>query len=327
MIATGRDRAYSAVNTAMVMTYWNIGKRIVEQEQSGENRAEYGMRLIAALSGDDEGIVGKIYALVVEPDELGDTDARPEKEGQDGEIAHSRAGVIALHMPGDAGTRLGGIEQIGDLVLFEADDFLLVQLGRGHFRRLIDRNEPLIEEVFEHGAHGGKFARLRPFVAGELLAAVGIVGKIGEEDLDIGIRDLFELFERDRARIVRHAAELLLAEKIEEDAQIVAIIEAGERARAVLDAAEKILAKIGELAEELPYLIEIVQIAFLIVIGILFRRVAHRRPSWVWAAREERGARYRAVRPPRSCNSCRARRSRRRGAPSCRVPTAQARIG
>lgn len=32
MIAAGRDRAYSAVNTAMVMTYWNIGKRIVEQE-------------------------------------------------------------------------------------------------------------------------------------------------------------------------------------------------------------------------------------------------------------------------------------------------------
>ena len=52
MIAAGRDRAYSAVNTAMVMTYWNIGKRIVEQEQSGENRAEYGKRLIAALSNE-----------------------------------------------------------------------------------------------------------------------------------------------------------------------------------------------------------------------------------------------------------------------------------
>lgn len=52
MIATGRDRAYSAVNTAMVMTYWNIGKRIVEQEQSGESRAEYGKRLIAALSNE-----------------------------------------------------------------------------------------------------------------------------------------------------------------------------------------------------------------------------------------------------------------------------------
>lgn len=34
------------------MTYWNIGKRIVEQEQAGEGRAEYGKHLISALSDE-----------------------------------------------------------------------------------------------------------------------------------------------------------------------------------------------------------------------------------------------------------------------------------
>ncbi len=45
-----RRRAYSAVNTAMVEAYWTIGKRIVEEEQNGNERAEYGSYLIKELS-------------------------------------------------------------------------------------------------------------------------------------------------------------------------------------------------------------------------------------------------------------------------------------
>lgn len=33
-----RSQAYRAVNTIMVQTYWQIGKRIVEQEQQGNSR-------------------------------------------------------------------------------------------------------------------------------------------------------------------------------------------------------------------------------------------------------------------------------------------------
>ena len=50
MIAVGQDAAYNAVSRAMLMTYWNIGKRIVEEEQNGAERAEYGKRLILILS-------------------------------------------------------------------------------------------------------------------------------------------------------------------------------------------------------------------------------------------------------------------------------------
>ena len=52
IITAGRNSAYSAASAAMIMTYWNIGKRIIEQEQSGENRAEYGKHLITALSDE-----------------------------------------------------------------------------------------------------------------------------------------------------------------------------------------------------------------------------------------------------------------------------------
>lgn len=50
LIQAGRTSAYRAANSAMVLTYWNIGKRIVEQEQHGFERAEYGKGLIPALA-------------------------------------------------------------------------------------------------------------------------------------------------------------------------------------------------------------------------------------------------------------------------------------
>lgn len=50
IVAEGRQSAYRAVNKLAVQTYWNIGKRIVEEEQGGENHARYGSRLIASIS-------------------------------------------------------------------------------------------------------------------------------------------------------------------------------------------------------------------------------------------------------------------------------------
>ena len=50
IIEQGRERAYNAVSQQMVETYWNIGKRIVEEEQKGKERAEYGEQIIEKLS-------------------------------------------------------------------------------------------------------------------------------------------------------------------------------------------------------------------------------------------------------------------------------------
>ncbi|MDR1803990.1 MAG: DUF1016 N-terminal domain-containing protein [Treponema sp.] len=45
-----RETTYKAVNTMMVQTNWQIGKRIVEQEQKGKSRADYGDYIIVNLS-------------------------------------------------------------------------------------------------------------------------------------------------------------------------------------------------------------------------------------------------------------------------------------
>ncbi|MCL2319894.1 MAG: PDDEXK nuclease domain-containing protein [Treponema sp.] len=50
LLQEGRSKTHTAINLVMVETYWNIGKRIVEQEQRGKERANYGDYLIVNLS-------------------------------------------------------------------------------------------------------------------------------------------------------------------------------------------------------------------------------------------------------------------------------------
>ena len=45
-----RNQAYSAVNFAMVQAYWQIGRIIVEHEQNGNVRADYGKAILQELS-------------------------------------------------------------------------------------------------------------------------------------------------------------------------------------------------------------------------------------------------------------------------------------
>ncbi len=50
IITDARGRAYTAINLAQVESNWLVGKRIVEQEQNGSGKAEYGKRVIALAS-------------------------------------------------------------------------------------------------------------------------------------------------------------------------------------------------------------------------------------------------------------------------------------
>ena len=62
IIKESRGTAYKAVYTIMVQTNWNIGKRIIEHEQKGKIRAEYGDYLIVNLSRYLTGILGKGFS-------------------------------------------------------------------------------------------------------------------------------------------------------------------------------------------------------------------------------------------------------------------------
>lgn len=50
ILLAARSKAYRAIGSAMVDAYWEIGKRIVEDEQLGEKRAQYGKASLEGLS-------------------------------------------------------------------------------------------------------------------------------------------------------------------------------------------------------------------------------------------------------------------------------------
>lgn len=45
-----RQKAYSAINSEMVKAYWQLGRRIVREEQHGERKAAYGEAILKTLS-------------------------------------------------------------------------------------------------------------------------------------------------------------------------------------------------------------------------------------------------------------------------------------
>ena len=55
----GQARAMVAVHSYLVNTYWKIGQHIVEYEQQGKEKAEYGTALLENLSRDLKLLHGK----------------------------------------------------------------------------------------------------------------------------------------------------------------------------------------------------------------------------------------------------------------------------
>ena len=62
ILKNARQKAYTAVNSAMVEAYWEIGRRIVEEEQNGKETAEYGKEILQNLSKELTEEFGKGYS-------------------------------------------------------------------------------------------------------------------------------------------------------------------------------------------------------------------------------------------------------------------------
>jgi predicted nuclease of restriction endonuclease-like (RecB) superfamily len=63
LLESARRTSVRATNTIMTATYWEIGRRIVEFEQRGGARAEYGKELLSRLSADLTTTFGKGFSV------------------------------------------------------------------------------------------------------------------------------------------------------------------------------------------------------------------------------------------------------------------------
>lgn len=61
ILISAQANAISAVNSAMVFAYWEIGKRIVDEEQNGNEKADYGAYLLKELAKNLSADLGKKF--------------------------------------------------------------------------------------------------------------------------------------------------------------------------------------------------------------------------------------------------------------------------
>jgi predicted nuclease of restriction endonuclease-like (RecB) superfamily len=62
LLQKGREQVAQSVNTILVQTYWLVGRHIVEFEQGGKEKAEYGSFLFEQLSKDLTKLYGKGFS-------------------------------------------------------------------------------------------------------------------------------------------------------------------------------------------------------------------------------------------------------------------------
>lgn len=65
LLQNARQQVLRTVNTTMVCTYFEIGRMIVEEEQSGKDRAEYGKQILKVLSQELKKEFGKGFSIDV----------------------------------------------------------------------------------------------------------------------------------------------------------------------------------------------------------------------------------------------------------------------
>ena len=63
LLSHARHNVAQEVNSAMVQTYWHIGRIIVEHEQSGNARAEYGKQQLTYLAASLGNEFGKGFDI------------------------------------------------------------------------------------------------------------------------------------------------------------------------------------------------------------------------------------------------------------------------
>ena len=62
IIEQSREQAYASINTLMIQSNWLVGRRIVEEEQGGAARAEYGKALLKNLATELMPLYGNSYS-------------------------------------------------------------------------------------------------------------------------------------------------------------------------------------------------------------------------------------------------------------------------
>lgn len=63
VIISSRNKIAYEVNNTMLLAYWNVGRIIVENEQNGNIKAEYGKQVLKELSKELKKVLGSGFSV------------------------------------------------------------------------------------------------------------------------------------------------------------------------------------------------------------------------------------------------------------------------
>lgn len=132
IIEQARHTAYKAVNFTMVHAYWNIGRVIVEEEQEGKKRAEYGSNLLGELSKQLTNDIGSGYT--------------------ERNLRNMRSFYLTYPIRHALRTELPEQGNIGIFETFSKRLSLRTELSWTHYRLLIEVKDPKAREYYMNEA-------------------------------------------------------------------------------------------------------------------------------------------------------------------------------
>jgi hypothetical protein len=147
-------RVVRAVNSEMVLAYWQIGREIVEHLQGGEDHAGYGEKLIEELSGRLGGRFGRGYSTTnlryFRTFYLAYPTRKPEiRHIQGGESFASRLPVGSTVQDEIRHTQGGVLENLEHATLKDGLDGFSPRLGWAHYRALMKVEHTAARRFYE----------------------------------------------------------------------------------------------------------------------------------------------------------------------------------
>jgi len=154
ILEQAQARVVRAVNSEMVLAYWQIGREIVEHLQGGEDRAGYGEKLIDELSGRLGGRFGRGYSTTnlryFRTFYLAYPTRKPEiRHIQGGESLAARLPAGPTVQDEIRHTQGGVLEDLERATLKDGLDGFSPRLGWAHYRALMKVEHPAARCFYE----------------------------------------------------------------------------------------------------------------------------------------------------------------------------------
>ena len=188
--------------------------------------AKINYHLVAALPGDGDPVVFKVYILNIQPYTFRHTDPGSQQKSQDGKIPVLRLSVICQCLSGQLFSgRLYKVQKHGYLVRIQPDNSLLMKLWHSYQQGGIPGNRLALEVIIVEASQRRHLAGQAFFSVGQKFLIVLIYLQIFHIFLDIYRFQPFQILNLKLIHGIVLINRIVLHKKMKKDPDIISIID------------------------------------------------------------------------------------------------------